>query len=60
MAVLASSRVNVVIRADNQRLVAADKPLKVAPSACMRKLLVLCNGYCQCQTTCFAFSQTPR
>ena len=60
MAVLASSRVNVVTRADNQRLVAADKPLKVAPSACMRKLLVLCNAYCQCQTTWFAFSQTPR
>ena len=50
MATVAATRANPVIRAFYQRLVAAGKPAKVALTACMRKLLVLCNAVCQHQT----------
>ena len=50
MAALAATRVNPTLRAFYQRLVAAGKPPKVALTACMRKLLVLCNALCQHQT----------
>ena len=38
------------LRASYQRLLAAGKPPKVALTACLRKLLVLCNTLCQKQT----------
>lgn len=50
MATVAATRANPVIRAFYRRLVAAGKPSKVALTACMRKLLVLCNALCQRQT----------
>ena len=50
MAALAATRANPTIRAFYQRLVAAGKPFKVALTACMRKLLVLCNVLCRQQT----------
>ena len=50
MATVAATRANPVIRAFYQRLRAAGKPAKVALTACMRKLLVVCNALCQHQT----------
>ena len=51
MAALTATRVNPTLRACYQRLVTAGKPPKVALTACMRKLLVLCNALCKHQTT---------
>ena len=51
MATVAAIRVNPRLRACYQRLRAAGKPPKVALTACMRKLLVLCNAVCQHRTT---------
>ena len=51
MATVAAIRVNPRLRACYQRLRAAGKPPKVALTACMRKLLVICNAVCQRQTT---------
>ena len=50
MAALAASRANPSLRAFYQRLVAAGKPKLVALTACMRKLLVLCNALCKQQS----------
>ena len=50
MATVAATRANPVIRACYRRLRAAGKPAKVALTACMRKLLVVCNALCQHQT----------
>ena len=50
MAALAATRVTTSLRAFYQRLVAAGKPPKVALTACMRELLVLCNALCKRQT----------
>jgi transposase len=44
MATVAATRFNPVIKAFYQRLLAAGKPTKVALTACMRKLLVICNA----------------
>lgn len=44
MAALAGTRHNPVLRALYTRLVAAGKPKKVALTACMRKLLIICNA----------------
>ena len=49
MAALTATRVNPTLQACYQRLIAAGKPPKVALTACMRKLLVLCNALCQHQ-----------
>jgi transposase len=43
MAAVAAIRCNPVLRAGDQRLVAAGKAKKVALVAVMRRLLVLCN-----------------
>ena len=51
MATLTATRRNPRLRACYQRLHAAGKPPKVALTACMRKLLVLCNALCQHQTS---------
>ena len=51
MAALTATRVNPTLRACYQRLIATGKPPQVALVACMRKLLVLCNALCKCQTT---------
>ena len=51
MAALTATRRNPRLRACYQRLIAAGKPPKVALTACMRKLLVLCNALCRQQTT---------
>ena len=51
MAALAATRVTPSLRAFYQRLVAAGKPPKLALTACMRKLLVICNALCKHQTT---------
>ena len=51
MATLTAIRVNPRLRACYQRLHAAGKPPKLALTACMRKLLVLCNALCQHQTS---------
>ena len=50
MATVAAIRANPRLRACYQRLQAAGKPPKVALTACMRKLLVICNALCQHQT----------
>ena len=50
MATVAAIRANPRLRACYQRLHAAGKPPKVALTACMRKLLVICNAVCQHQT----------
>ena len=50
MAALTATRVNPTLQACYQRLIAAGKPPKVALTACMRKLLVLCNALCTRQT----------
>lgn len=44
MAVLSAKRFNPVIRAFHERLIAAGKPMKVALTACMRKLLSILNA----------------
>ena len=44
MGAMVASRFNPVIRDFYQRLLAADKPKKVALTACMRKLLVILNA----------------
>ena len=51
MATLSATRSNPRLRACDQRLRAAGKPPKVALTACMRKLLVLCNALCKHQTS---------
>ena len=51
MATLTATRHNPRIQAFYQRLIAAGKPSKVALTACLRKLLVLCNALCRTQTT---------
>ena len=58
-AALAASRANPRLRAFYQRLVAAGKPKLVALTACMRKLLVLCNALCKHQTTWVAPTPPP-
>ena len=50
MATVAAIRANPRLRACYQRLHAAGKPPKVALTACLRKLLVICNAVCQHQT----------
>ena len=59
MAALAASRANPSLRAFYQRLVAAGKPKLVALTACMRKLLVLCNALCKQQTVWVAPTPPP-
>ena len=49
MATVSATRANPAIRAFYQRLIAAGKRPKVALTACMRKLLVLCNALCKQQ-----------
>ncbi len=49
MAALTASRLHPGLRAFYQRLLAAGKPPKVALTACLRKLLVLCNALCKQQ-----------
>ena len=44
MATSVAARCNPTIRAFGQRLLAAGKPPKVALTACMRKLLTICNA----------------
>jgi transposase len=44
MATVSTTRHNAVIQAFYQRLIAAGKPPKVALTACMRKLLTICNA----------------
>ena len=51
MATLTAVRHNPRLRASYQRLLAAGKPPKVALTACMRKLLVICNALCKDQTS---------
>ena len=51
MATVSATRANPAIRASYQRLVAAGKRPKVALTACMRKLLVLCNALCKSETS---------
>ena len=51
MAALTAVRRNPRLRACYQRLLAAGKPPKVALTACIRKLLVICNALCHKQTT---------
>ena len=51
MAALTAVRSNPRLRACYQRLLAAGKPAKVALTACLRKLLVICNALCRTQTT---------
>ena len=50
MATVAAARANPAIRAFYQRLLAAGKRPKVALTACMRKLLILCNALCKHET----------
>jgi transposase len=50
MATLAATRYNPVIRAFYDRLVAAGKPRKVALTACMHKLLLICNAMLRSRT----------
>ena len=49
MAALTASRLHPGLRAFYHRLLAAGKPPKVALTACLRKLLVLCNALCKQQ-----------
>ena len=49
MATLTASRTQPQLRAFYQRLLAAGKPPKVALTACLRKLVVLCNALCKQQ-----------
>ena len=50
MATVSATRANPAIRAFYQRLLAAGKRPKVALTACMRKLLILCNALCKPET----------
>jgi len=50
MATVSATRANPAIRAFYQRLLAAGKQPKVALTACMRKLLILCNALCKQET----------
>jgi transposase len=50
MAALAAARHNPVIRAFHDRLVAAGKPSKVVLTACMHKLLLICNAMLRSHT----------
>ena len=50
MAALAATRANPTIRTFYRRLVAAGKRPKVALTACLRKLLILCNALCKQET----------
>jgi len=50
MATVSATRANPTIRAFYQRLLAAGKRPKVALTACMRKLLILCNALCKHET----------
>lgn len=50
MATVSATRANPAIRAFYQRLRAAGKQPKVALTACLRKLLVLCNALCKHET----------
>ena len=50
MATLAATRCNPAIRACYERLLAAGKAQKVALTACMRKLLTLCNAIIKSNT----------
>jgi transposase len=50
MATLSASRHNPVIRAFYDRLIAAGKPKKVALTACMHKLLTICNAILRTST----------
>jgi transposase len=50
MATLAAVRCNPVLRAFFHRLTAAGKPVKVALTACMRKLLTILNAIARDQT----------
>jgi len=50
MAALVASRRNPAIRAFYQRLIAAGKPPKLAPTACMRKLLTILNAIVKTET----------
>ena len=49
MATLTACRLHPGLRAFYQRLIAAGKPPKVALTACLRKLVVLCNALCKQQ-----------
>ena len=49
MATLTACRLHPELRAFYQRLLAAGKPPKVALTACLRKLVVLCNALCKQQ-----------
>ena len=51
MAALTASRLHPGLRAFYHRLLAAGKPPKVALTACLRKLLVLCNALCKQQAS---------
>jgi transposase len=51
MAILSAKRHNKPINTFCQRLIASDKPLKVAFTACMRKLLVTLNSIVKHQST---------
>jgi transposase len=50
MATVSAARHNPVIHAFYQRLIAAGKPAKVALTACMHKLLTICNALLRTQT----------
>ena len=50
LAFLAATRTNPPVRVFYRRLVAAGKRPEVALSACIGKLLALCNALCQHQT----------
>jgi transposase len=50
MATVAATRHNPIIQAFYQRLIAAGKPPKVALTACMHKLLIICNALLRTNT----------
>ena len=50
MATLAATRHNPTLRACYDRLLAAGKAQKVALTACMRKLLAICNAIIKSNT----------
>ena len=50
MATLVATRHNPTLRACYERLLAADKAKKVALTACMRKLLTICNAIIKSNT----------
>ena len=51
MAALTATRCNPVIKAFYERLLAKNKPFKVAITACMRKLLTILNVMLKTQTS---------